>query len=260
MIRIFNVSFLVSAVVLLMPAMLFGQKDCASLRSVALPHASVLAADLVPAVAATGATPQTPAYCRVKVSATPTADSNIGIEIWMPATDWNGELLQLGNGGLAGSINYPPMLQQIALHYAVAATDDGHTGAATDGTWAMGHPEKVTDFGYRAVHDANVDAKLLIAAFYGHSQRFAYFNGCSEGGREALMEAERFPNDFDGILAGAPRPTGPASWRGLPGTRKPSSKIPQAIFRRRNDQLLKPPRSRPAAQMVASAMLSSMIL
>ena len=129
----------------------------------------------------------------------------------MPATDWNGELLQLGNGGLAGSINYPPMLQQIALHYAVAATDDGHTGAATDGTWAMGHPEKVTDFGYRAVHDANVDAKLLVTAFYGHSQRFAYFNGCSEGGREALMEAQRFPNDFDGILVGAPA----ADWTGL---------------------------------------------
>ncbi len=185
----------------------FAQKDCPSLTNVTLSGASIQSSEVVAAAAATG----TPAYCRVKGTATPSSDSKIGFEVWLPLSGWNGELLQLGNGGLAGSINYPPMLQQIGRHYAVAATDDGHTGAGTDGSWALGHPEKVTDFGYRAVHETSVDSKLIVNAFYGHAAKYTFFNGCSEGGREALMEAQRFPADFNGILVGAPA----AAWTGL---------------------------------------------
>lgn len=183
------------------PALALAQKDCAALKSLTLPHAEIVSAE----VAVTGG------YCQVKGIATPSADSKIAFEVWMPAAGWNGVFLQLGNGGLAGSINYPPMQQAVALHYAVAATDDGHTGAGTDGSWALGHPEKVIDFGYRAVHETSEKAKLLIAAFYGHPAKYNYFNGCSEGGREAMVEAQRFPDDFNGILVGSPA----ADWTGL---------------------------------------------
>ncbi len=182
----------------------FAQKDCSALASLKLPNATVTAT-LKPA------TDKLPAYCEVKGIATPTSDSHINFEVWMPATGWNGEFLQLGNGGLAGSINYPPMQAEIIRHYAVAATDDGHTGAGTDGSWAMGHPEKVIDFGYRAVHETSEHSKAIISAFYGKPAKYAYFNGCSEGGREAIMEAQRFPDDFNGILAGSPA----ADWDGL---------------------------------------------
>ena len=189
------------------PVAAFGQKDCSALSTLSLPGASVTSADVVAATVQ----PPVAAYCRVKGVATPTADSKISFEVWMPVDGWNGEFLQLGNGGLAGSINYPPMMQQVARHYAVAATDDGHTGAGTDGSWAVGHPEKVIDFGYRAVHETSVEAKAVVTAFYGHAAKYAYFNGCSEGGREALMEAQRFPEDFNGILVGSPA----GNWSGL---------------------------------------------
>jgi Tannase and feruloyl esterase len=144
-----------------------------------------------------------PAFCRVQAEIQPTADSHIKIEVWMPALGWNGKFEQIGNGGLAGSINLFLMAQVLNQGFAAAATDDGHEAAPTDGSWAIGHPEKVKDFGYRAVHETNVSAKKIIAAFYQKSPRYSYFNGCSEGGREAMMEAQRFPGDFNGILAGA---------------------------------------------------------
>ena len=133
----------------------------------------------------------------------PTTDSKINFEVWMPAAGWNGKFEQLGNGGLAGSINQFALAGPLKKGFATAATDDGHEGAPTDASWAIGHPEKVKDFGYRAVHETNLKAKRIIAAFYQKPPRYSYFNGCSEGGREALMEAQRFPEDFNGILAGA---------------------------------------------------------
>jgi len=148
-------------------------------------------------------TSDAPSFCRVKGVARPTTDSNIGFEVWMPLSDWDGRFVQVGNGGLAGSINFMSMLGQLKSRHAVAATDDGHTGIGTDGSWALGHPEKVKDFGYRAVHETSVLAKNIIAKFYGSNTGYAYFTGCSEGGREALMEAQRFPRDFNGILAGS---------------------------------------------------------
>ena len=152
-----------------------------------------------------------PALCRVQGAIHPTKDSDIGFEVWMPVANWNGKYVQLGNGGLAGQIDIISLAEKVKQGYAAAATDDGHKGQGTDGTWALGHPEKIVDFAYRAVHETNRVAKETIAGFYGHSAKYSYFNGCSEGGREALMEAQRYPRDFNGILAGAPG----HAWTGL---------------------------------------------
>ena len=110
-----------------------------------------------------------------------------------------------GNGGFAGEID--DFSLAIALHegYATAGTDTGHAAGGTDARWALGHPEKVTDFGYRAIHEMTQDAKLVVKQFYGkHPLQRAYFASCSNGGRQALMEAQRYPGDYDGIIAGAP--------------------------------------------------------
>ena len=122
----------------------------------------------------------------------------------MPA-QWNGKFEQQGNGGLAGSINQFSLAKDMKSGYATAATDDGHQGIPVGtGSWALGHPERLKDFAYRAVHVTNETAKKIITAFYQKPPKYSYFNGCSEGGREALMEAQRFPDDFNGILVGAP--------------------------------------------------------
>jgi feruloyl esterase len=144
---------------------------------------------------------------------TPSADSHIEIEIWMPAENWNGKLQAVGNGGWAGVITYgsgalQPIPRNMAFAltegYAAASTDTGHVNDGSQAKFALGHPEKFIDFGYRAVHDMTVTSKAVIAAFYGNGPRLSYWNGCSTGGRQALIEAQRFPEDFDGIVAGAP--------------------------------------------------------
>jgi feruloyl esterase len=145
-----------------------------------------------------------PAFCRVVVQAHPTADSNIGIEIWMPLAGWNGKLQGLGNGGFAGLINYSELGDAVINGYAATATDAGHVGSPVDATWASGHPEKIIDFGYRGIHEMTRVAKIAAQQFYGGAPAHSYFAGCSDGGREALMEAQRYPGDYDGILAGAP--------------------------------------------------------
>lgn len=144
------------------------------------------------------------AFCRVVVEATPSADSSIKIEVWMPAEGWNGRFRGQGNGGFAGEIGYGGLAFAVQQKYATAATDTGHAAIGTDARWALGHPEKVIDFGYRAIHEMTQIAKTLIKAFYGDPAQHAYFAACSNGGRQALMEAQRFPADYDGILAGAP--------------------------------------------------------
>ncbi len=122
----------------------------------------------------------------------------------MPISGWNGKFEQVGNGGFAGNIAYGSLELELSRGYATASTDDGHVGSVVDASWAVGYPEKVVDYGYRAVHETSVSAKKLIRAFYGTTPSYSYFNGCSNGGREALMEAQRFPQDFNGILVGAP--------------------------------------------------------
>ena len=176
-----------------------------------LPDATVTAARLVPAGSftppATGAdTPRPvaglPAFCRVELAITPSSDSDIRSEVWMPVSGWNGKFQQVGNGAFAGSIQYAALGEALRRGYAAASTDTGHTGPGA--AWALGHPEKIADFGHRAVHETAVHSKSAISNFYGMAPKLSYFTGCSGGGRMAFQEAQRYPADFDAILAGAP--------------------------------------------------------
>jgi feruloyl esterase len=146
---------------------------------------------------------QTPTHCQVSITLRPEAGSEIKSEVWLPtASEWNGKLLMEGGGGLVGSINTGGMAHAVHEGYASASTDTGHTGSS--GRFALGHPDKVIDFAYRAVHETAVAAKALIAAYYGRGPRLSYWEGCSTGGRQGLMSAQRYPEDFDGVIAGAP--------------------------------------------------------
>jgi Tannase and feruloyl esterase len=190
------------------------QKSCESLAQLALPHTKITLAQMVAAGAFTpppspfpmpGTPPSykdVPAFCRVVANIAPTTDSDIKIEVWMPESGWKGRYRGTGNGGFAGFIDYPGLAAAVKKGYAAAGTDTGHTGF--DAAWALGHPEKVIDFGNRGLHEMTVKAKAIQAAFYGAGPQHSYFASCSDGGREALMEAQRFPSDYDGILAGAP--------------------------------------------------------
>ena len=194
----------------------FGDDSCAKLAGLKIPDATVMLAQTI--AAGTFAGPPAPfsgmdvstlykslpAFCRVVAEAKPTVDSDIKLEVWLPALDWNGKLQSLGNGGFAGLIDYPELGSAMSKGYAATATDTGHTGSPVDATWALGHPEKVVDFGHRGIHEMTRVAKELVRTFYGKAAQHSYFAGCSDGGREALMEAQRYPADYDGILAGAP--------------------------------------------------------
>ena len=170
-----------------------------------------------------------PAFCRVAVTLKPTARSDIKSEIWMPASGWNGKLHVVGNGGFAGTISYPAMATALAAGYATASTDTGHTGGAAN---TFVNEDVLTDYAHRAVHETTAAAKKLVDRFYGSAPRFSYFSGCSTGGRQALQAAQRYPGDFDGIVAGAPglRPTRQAfgqNWL-FQATVDPASALPQA--------------------------------
>jgi feruloyl esterase len=190
------------------------QRSCESLAQLALPDTRITLAQSVPAGAfspppvpnpmpgMTASYKDVPAFCRVVAEVSPTADSAIKLEVWMPASGWNGKYQGHGNGGFAGMIGYPALGAAIKRGYAAAGTDTGHAGG--DAAWALGHPEKVIDFGYRGIHEMTLKARAIIEAFYADHPQHSYFASCSDGGREALMEAQRFPQDYDGILAGAP--------------------------------------------------------
>ncbi len=169
------------------------QTPCERLTSLSLPHTAVTSAISAPAAS--------PAYCRVSATLRPSEDSDIKIEIQLPTTSWNGNYQAVGNGGWAGTINGSEMAAALRHGYATSSTNSGHSGSSA--SFALGHPEKLIDFGYRSVHEMTVTAKEIIKAFYGSGPKFSYFVGCSSGGRQALMEAQRFPNDYDGIAAGA---------------------------------------------------------
>jgi feruloyl esterase len=181
---------------------------CEALAQLTLPGASISSAVSVPAGSSTppGGRPvaNLPAFCKVTGVINPAADSNIRFEVWMPSSGWNGRFEGVGNGGFAGVINYSDMGSALSRGYATASTDTGHQGGPTDAAWAIGHAEKIADFGYRAIHETAEKAKAVISAFYGQSPRHSYFASCSNGGRQALMEAQRYPADYDGIIAGAP--------------------------------------------------------
>lgn len=153
-----------------------------------------------------------PQFCRVQGFIAPTSDSHIEFEVWLPVAGWNGNVLGVGNGGFAGTLNYvvtpannvPGMAQALQSGFATSSTDTGHKANGIDAKWALGHPEKIVDYGYRAIHETAVRTKAIVRAFYGQDPKHSYFSSCSNGGRQALMEAQRFPEDYDGIIAGAP--------------------------------------------------------
>lgn len=146
-----------------------------------------------------------PVFCRLAGSLHPTSDSDIRFEIWLPTSGWNGKFHGVGNGGFAGTINYAGLIDAVKNNYATASTDTGHADTVgTNASWALNHPEKVIDFGYRGIHETALAAKAAIRGFYGEAPKKSYFSSCSNGGRQALMEAQRFPEDYDGIIAGAP--------------------------------------------------------
>jgi hypothetical protein len=177
-------------------------------------------------------------FCRVAVTLTPTSDSAIMAEVWLPdPAKWNGNYLGSGNGGFGGTVSGPAldMRGALAQGYATAGDDLGHEvkSVGIDGTWVLGHPEKIKDFAYRADHVTAEFAKALIAAYYGRAPQFSYFRGCSNGGHEALMEAQKFPGDYDGIVAGAPanawtRITTGFVWNEAAQLGTPQSEIPKA--------------------------------
>ena len=185
------------------------QTPCERLGNLKLPDTTITAAATVAAGPARGTV--LPAYCRVAAVLTPSADSHIEMELWMPVADWNGKFEAVGNGGWAGSINFAGMAAALRESYATASTDTGHKSSETPGgSFALGHPEKLIDYGYRAIHEMTVKSKAIIAAFYATELKLSYWNGCSNGGRQGLMEAQRYPDDFGGIVAGAPA----ANWTG----------------------------------------------
>src|SRR5437867_3134116 len=182
----------------------FAQTPCDAVANMQLPRTTITSATMV----AGGPLPNAqginvPAHCEVKGVIRPTKDSEIQFAVWLPPAGWNGKYLQVGNGGWAGAIPYRAMVDSLVRGYAVAGTDDGHDGGA-GAAWAIGHPEKLIDFGHRAVHETNLQSRAVVRAFYGREPSLSYFVGCSDGGREALMEAQRYPDEFNGIIAGAP--------------------------------------------------------
>ena len=192
------------------------QQSCDRLASLKIPNVTVTSAVSVdpppalsipipagPAGPASNLVVENP-FCRVSAFSAPTGDSHIVFEVWLPVPHrWNGKFEAVGNGGFIGQLSYTALAAALNRGYAAASTDTGHA-SGNDESWALGHPEKLVDWSYRAVHEMTVDAKLIIAAFYGKPAKLSYWNGCSTGGKQGLTEAQRFPEDYDGIIAGAP--------------------------------------------------------
>lgn len=220
-------------------------KPCEELESLALTDTDIVSARVV---AAGGFEPPSrfgaqvyaslPEFCRVEAVSRPAEGSEIGIEVWLPAGTWNGKLEAVGNGAWAGSISHSAMAGALAAGYAAASTDTGHRGG-TPG-FALEHPDKLIDFAHRAVHQMALVAKAVTEAHYERPQERAYFAGCSTGGRQALTAAQRYPKDFDGIVAGAPAyyPShiqGMQVWTGQVSNRNEAGKIGADEFRLIND-------------------------
>ena len=171
--------------------------SCESLASLSLPETTITKAELVPE-----GVPSLPAHCRVEATLKPSGDSDIKIEVWMPVPGWNGKYQAVGNGGWSGAISRSALEEALRSGYATSSTDTGHEGGSA--SFALAHPEKLIDYAWRSEHEMTVKAKAIIAAFYGSGPKLSYWNGCSAGGKQALKEAQKFPEDFDGIIAGAP--------------------------------------------------------
>jgi len=213
--KIVGVSGIIAAALMLMlsvgvrPAS--AATSCESLSGLKLPDTTITLAQTVEAGKFTaggggrGANPYAnlPAFCRVTATVKPSSDSEIKMEVWMPISGWNGKFQGVGNGAWLGSITTTALATGLSKGYATASTDTGHEGSSA--SFALGHPEKVIDFGYRAVHEMTVKGKAITSAFYDNSApKFSYFVGCSAGGKQAIKETQMFPADYDGVVAGSP--------------------------------------------------------
>ena len=214
--------------------------SCESLASLSLPDTTINSAQVVPAgqftppgAAAKGKGAsiykELPEFCRVAATLKPSSDSDIKIEVWLPVSNWNRKLQAVGNGGWAGVISYSALADAVKAGYASVSTDTGHVGGS--GRFALDHPEQLVDFGWRSEHEMTLKAKALIQAFYGSGPRLSYWNGCSTGGRQGLKEAQKFPDDFDGIITGAPaNRTAISLWIASAVLKDPASYIPPAKY------------------------------
>src|SRR5579862_2239662 len=186
---------------------------CESLASLSIPHTTITLAQPVaageftlpvgtPAGFAGAPAPNfknVPAFCRVAATARPTADSEIKIEVWMPASGWNGKFRGTGNGGLGGNLSFPGLAQAMQGGFATAGENTGHENGSA---YALDHPEKIVDFGDRAAHEMTITAKAAIAAFYGKPPTRSYMNECGGGSIAALKEAQKYPDEYDGMVVG----------------------------------------------------------
>ena len=197
------------------------QQSCESLASLKIPNVTIAQATPIHTppdfdVPSTGGRFGSPAglkvsvpFCRVIGFSAPTSDSHINFEVWLPLPEnWNGKYVGIGNPGFVGDIRFAGLAREVARGSAAASNDTGHSDAnptseAPD-AWAIGHPEKVADCGHRAVHETAVAAKALILAYYGKLEKYSFWSSCHEGGNQALTEAQKYPNDYDGIAAGDP--------------------------------------------------------
>src|SRR5579862_4198969 len=212
--------------------------SCESLSKLSLPGTKItmaqpVAAGQLPLPAGRGGQnpyKDLPALCRIAATLKPTGDSDIKVEVWLPEPQgWNGKFQAVGNGGWAGTISYSAMAEALRQGYATASTDTGHTGGR--GEFALGHPDKLIDFGWRSEHEMTVKAKAIVNAYYGSAPKYSYWNGCSTGGRQGLKEAQKFPNDYDGIIAGAPaNRTALALWVAFAELKDPASFIPASKY------------------------------
>jgi len=203
---------------------------CADLTGVKLPDTTITLAELLPA----GVNPSPVGtlalpICRV-VGVTKPA---VAFEVWMPSAGWNGKFQLVGNGGTAGVISYAAMRTALTRSYATASTDTGHVSSGSfDSTWALGRPDLVADFGHRGTHVTAVNGKAITRAYYGERPKYSYYVGCSKGGQQGLMEAQRYPEDFDGLIAGDPANNwtsfyaGSHLWYSMATLKDPESYIP----------------------------------
>jgi len=182
---------------------------CSALGALRLRDLTIASAANVPAGAFTPPAPPNarplavPAFCRVAAVATPTPDSHINFEVWIPdGASWNGKFQGVGTGGFAGAISYGALADGVRRGYATASTDTGHTG--DDLEFGFGHPEKIVDWAYRSIHLMTEAGKLIVRNHTGRFPERAYFNGCATGGHQAMMEVQRYPADYDGVVAGNP--------------------------------------------------------